>query len=157
MQNNKNEGLNRTNYTPKDHEKHLVHYKAELTRFNKTTGVKESNCEILKTGVKMFDTVKRNLEKQGYVIEIIYHPKGKYNTPIPTVKPDEKDYEIEALKKQLAEANAKLAEKEAQKDEKEDSEEAIDLDEPKEEVKEAPEAEAKPKTAKKTTKKTTKK
>lgn len=159
MQKTKIEGLNRTNYTPNPNEKHLVHYKAELTRFNKTTGAKESNCEILKTGVKMFETVKRNLEKQGYAIEIIYHPQGKYNTPIPTVQPDEKDYEIEALRKQLAEANAKLAEKEAPKDEKEDAEEAIDLDAPEEaaketqEVKEAP----KPKSTNKTTKKSAKK
>lgn len=118
MQMHKNEGVNRTNYTPANNEKHLVHYKAEIPRHNRVSGVKESHPEILKTGLKMFPTVKRNLEKQGYVIEIIYHPEGKYNTPVSTVKPDKKDLEIEALKAQLTEAEAKLAEQEAQLAEK---------------------------------------
>ena len=111
MQLHKNEGVNRNNYTPKPEEKHLVHYKAELPRYNKTNGAKESHPEILKTGLKMFETVKRNLEKQGYIIEIIYHPEGKYNTPV-KVASDARDKEIEALKAQLAEAQAQLAEKE---------------------------------------------
>ena len=106
----KNEGVNRTNYTPANNEKHLVHYKAELPRHNSRTGLKESHPEILKTGLKLFPSVKRNLEKQGYVIEIIYHPNGEYNTPLPIQKVDAKDQEIAALRAALAEKEAQLAE-----------------------------------------------
>lgn len=149
MLNHRNlEGVNRGNYTPDPSEKHLVHYKAELPRHNNKTGAKESHPELLKTGVKMFDGVKRDLEKQGYIIEILYHPLGKYNTPIPTPKVDERDAEIAALK---AELEALKGQKEAVKEEVKE-EEPIDLEEkPTEEATK----EEKPK-AKKTTKKTKK-
>ena len=104
--------VNRTNYTPDKTEKHLVHYKAELPRHNAKTGAKESHPEIIKTGLKMFPSVKRDLEKQGYVIEIIYHPEGKYNTPIQEPKVDARDLEIAALKQQIAEMQAAKAEAE---------------------------------------------
>lgn len=94
--------LNRSNYAPAANEKHLVHYKAELRRFNSKTGTQESRPEIVKTGVKMFPVVKRDLEKQGYVIEILWHPEGKYNTPLQTAPADPRDAEIAALKAELA-------------------------------------------------------
>lgn len=94
--------LNRSNYTPAAKEKHLVHYKAEIPRFNNKTGKQESHPEIIKTGLKMFPSVKRDLEKQGYVIEILWHPEGKYNTPLQTAPVDERDAEIAALKAELA-------------------------------------------------------
>lgn len=106
------EGVNRGNYTPNPSEKHLVHYKAELPRYNKKTGAKESHPELIKTGLKLFPSVKRDLEKQGYVIEIVWHPEGKYNTPIPSPVTDARDAEIAALKAQIAEMQAEKQEPE---------------------------------------------
>ena len=105
MQNNV-AALNRGNYTPAAKEKHLVHYKAEIPRFNKKTGRQESHPEIIKTGLKMFPSVKRELEKQGYVIEILWHPEGKYNTPLQPAPVAERDAEIAAL---MAERDAEIA------------------------------------------------
>lgn len=102
MQDKNVAALNRSNYTPAPNEKHLVHYKAEIPRFNNKTGRQESHPEIIKTGLKMFPSVKRELEKQGYIIEILWHPEGKYNTPLQPAPVDERDAEIAALKAELA-------------------------------------------------------
>lgn len=158
------EGVNRGNYTPANNEKHLVHYKAELPRHNAKTGVKESHPELLKTGLKQFPQVKRDLEKQGYVIEIVYHPEGKYNTPLPTPKVDARDAEIEALKAELAALKAKAAEEAAEATpiaettaEAPKEEAAPGAETTAEEVKETPKEEAPTEAAPKTTKETTKK
>lgn len=121
------EAVNRGNYTPPQNERHLVHYKAELPRHNSKTGAKESHPELLKTGKKQFPAVKRDLEKQGYVIEIVYHPEGKYNTPIPTPVVDARDKEIEALRAELAALKAeKVGEGKAEESTERDKAEPID-------------------------------
>lgn len=150
MQDNRNlEGVNRGNYTPDKSEKHLVHYKAELVRHNGKTGAKESHPELLKTGIKMFPQVKRDLEKQGYIIEIVYHPQGKYNTPMPTPKVDERDAEIAALK---AELEALKSQKVADDAPKAETTETVE-----ETAKEEPVVKEEKTPAKKTPKKTNKK
>lgn len=73
--------LSRSNYTPDQKEKHLVHYKSEKRKFDPNTGERLSHPELIKTSVKLFPTVKRNLELQGYSVEILWHPQNLYNTP----------------------------------------------------------------------------
>lgn len=94
--------ISRENYLVPKGEEQIVHYKAEKILFDPKDGrTRLSHPDLLKTGVKMFDDVKRNLEMQGYTIEILYHPLGKYtNVVIP------KDAGAE-----LAEAQAELAAK----------------------------------------------
>ena len=94
--------MSRENYQVPKGEEQIVHYKAEKILFDPKDGrTRLSHPDLLKTGVKMFDEVKRNLELQGYTIEILYHPLGKYtNVRIP------KDANAE-----LAEAKAQLADK----------------------------------------------
>lgn len=108
MQTKNLEGVNRSNYIPAANERHLVHYKAEILRYDNKTGMKQSHASLVKTGVKMFPTVKRDLEKQGYTIEIVYHPQGKYNTPVQSAPVDNRDAEIAALKAELAKKDEEM-------------------------------------------------
>lgn len=125
--------MSRSNYTPDAAEKHLVHYKVEKRKFDPNTGERLSHPEIVKTSVKLFPSIKRNLELQGYGVEILFHPQGQYNTPITdpveaeeapkeriegaaalevkTAEVEAKNAEIEELRRQLAEKEALLAEK----------------------------------------------
>lgn len=100
--------VNKSNYTPAAAEQHLVHYKAEIPRYDNKTGRKQSQPSLVKTGLKLFPSVKRELEKQGYVIEIVYHPEGKYNTPVQTALEDNRDAEIAALKAELAQKEEEM-------------------------------------------------
>lgn len=107
-------------------EKKLVHYSVEMVKHDVMTGKKTSHPEIVKTGVKLFADVKKNLELQGYTVIILWHPENKYNTPMfvetkdealvgevaeAKAKVAEKDEEIARLKAELALAKAKVAEK----------------------------------------------
>lgn len=99
---------NKSNYTPATNEKHLVHYKAEKIKYDPTTGVRKSHPELLKTGVKLFAMIKREMENEGYAIEILYHPNGSYNTPVNVPEAVHSNDEVEALKAQIAEKEAKI-------------------------------------------------
>lgn len=98
-------------------EEHLVHYLAERVYFDGRTGERESHPDLLKTEVRLFDTiVKKNLELQGYEITILHHPLGKYpevaeiETPMEEKEREisEKDVQIEELQKKLEEAKKAL-------------------------------------------------
>lgn len=112
--------LDRNNYVPKNTEVHLVHYKAERPQFDRTTGERISKAELIKTPVKLFDMVKKQLELQGMMVEVIYHPEGKYNVVDKQISPSEmlseKEREYKELAAKLAEMEAKLiaSEKKAQ-------------------------------------------
>lgn len=95
---------------PKGKER-FVHYTVEKIRFDNASGERLSHPELVKTGVKMFDTfVKRNLEMNGYTINILHHPLGKYIAYDPRVS---NRVAVEQLEKANEEAHNALAEKEA--------------------------------------------
>lgn len=143
--------ISRENYKVPKGEERVVHYKAERVLYTRDGMTRLSKPALIKTNVKMFDEVKRNLEVQGYTIEILYHPQGKYtNVVIPqnpttvlaekeaqleakNVELDAKDAEIARLKAELAKAKKSgkeeiAIEKEDQEEGKTpDSEEAIDI------------------------------
>ena len=104
--------LRETYKVPKGEEQD-VHYAVERVTYDSATGSKTSHYDIIKTNVIMFDTVKRNLELQGYTVEILYHPDGKYsNVVIPgdaRVELAEKDEEIAALRAEIAKMKAESA------------------------------------------------
>lgn len=82
----------------------LVHYTAEQVRHN-NDGKRLSHPQLFKSDVRMFDGVmKAQLEKTGYRINILYHPKGTYVPYEPVV---DKDAEIAKLKAELAKREQK--------------------------------------------------
>ena len=98
--------IHRENYRVPKGEEHIVHYKAERVLFDPKDGnVRLSHPDLLKTNVKMFDDVKRNLELQGYTIEILYHPQGKYTNVV--IK--DAGAELESAKAEIAEKEAEIA------------------------------------------------
>ncbi len=103
--------LNRENYEVPKGEEQLVHYKIEKVLFSADGRTRLSHPDLIKTTDKMFDDVKRNLELQGYTVEILFHPQGKYtNVTLPkdvSVELAEKDAEIERLKAKLAKVETK--------------------------------------------------
>lgn len=104
----------RENYVVPKGEEREVHYKIERVLFDPTDGVtRVSHPDLVKTNVKMFDDVKRNLELQGYTVEILYHPDGKYsNVVIPgdaRAEIAQRDDEIAALRAEIARMKADVA------------------------------------------------
>lgn len=94
-----------TYVVPKGQER-IVHYTAEKPMFK--NGVRVSTPQLIKSGLKTFELVKRDLELQGYTINILFHPEGKYNQePVEVENLNqvvaEKDEEIARLKALLAE------------------------------------------------------
>lgn len=114
--------ISRETYIVPKGEEQSVHYKAERVLY--ADGVRVSHPDLIKTDVKSFDVVKRNLELQGYTIEILHHPLGKYtNVTIPRDMKEEiaeRDAEIAALKAQLAAAKAASADNAPEKEEAEE-------------------------------------
>lgn len=111
--------ISRENYNVPKGEEQLVHYKIEKVRFSNDGRVRISHPDLIKTSDKMFDMVKRNLELQGYTLEILYHPEGKYtDVRIP------KDTASELIEKEdeIARLKAELAALKEQKEVKEDEE-----------------------------------
>ena len=120
--------LRETYKVPKGEEQD-VHYAIERVTHDTATGRKISHYDIIKTNVIMFDSVKRNLELQGYTVFVIYHPQGKYNElPAATSVEDmldEKDAEIARLKAELENATKKKVVKEENAPEKEEAKENL--------------------------------
>lgn len=99
--------IHRENYCVPKGEEHCVHYKAEKVLFDPKDGTHRlSHPDLIKTNTKMFDEVKRNLELQGYVIEILYHPLGKYTN---VVVPADPKAELAIAKAELAAKDEELA------------------------------------------------
>ena len=71
-----NAKLTRATYQLPKGEEGYVHYTIERVTYNPHNGQKISRQEVIKTTPKMFDSVKRNLELQGYTINILFHPEG---------------------------------------------------------------------------------
>lgn len=120
----------RANYKVPKGEEQVVHYKAERVMFDPHDGTTRiSHPDLLKTNVRMFDDVKRNLELQGYTVEILYHPEGKYSdVVIPKGAKQqlaEKDAELRAKEDEIARLKAQIeaqnkanaSEKEGEKEE----------------------------------------
>ena len=139
--------ISRENYIVPKGEEHLVHYKSERVLFGNNGMTRLSHPDLIKTPVKMFDEVKRNLELQGYTIEIVWHPEGKYsNTRIPkdaATEIAEKDAKIKALEAELAKVKSEAKEENATEN-KEANEETAEVGET-----ENAESEAEPAPAKK--------
>lgn len=98
--------LSRATYVVPKGQERVVHYTAEVPTYK--NGVKVSKPQLIKTGVKTFEIVKDDLEKQGYVINILHHPEGKYNLEPETAENlneviANKDAEIAKLKALLEE------------------------------------------------------
>lgn len=128
--------LNRENYEVPKGEEHLVHYKAERVLFSSNGLTRVSHPDLIKTSTKMFDEVKRNLELQGYTIEILFHPEGKYtNVTLPKDTGEElreKDEEIARLKAELAKEKSKAKVEDApSKEEAKEEKEGEDAPTPK--------------------------
>ena len=136
--------ISRENYKVPKGEEHVVHYKAERVIYTRDGMTRLSKPSLVKTNVRMFDEVKRNLELQGYTIEILYHPQGKYTNVVIPKNPntvlaekeaelEAKDSEIARLKEELAKAKKSgeeniATEKKSVKEEKApENQEAIDL------------------------------
>lgn len=104
MQNKEQSALlvHRENYIVPKGEEHVVHYKIAKMDGN---GNFVEKPRIVKSGVKLFETnLKVELENQGYTIEILSHPMGRYsNVKIESkdVIIANKDAEIDALKAEL--------------------------------------------------------
>lgn len=107
--------VHRDNYKPQENEKHLVHYKIEQVRFSEDNGKRLSHPELIKTPVKMFENIKRNLELQGFKVEIVWHPNGLYTSyVIPESNGNSealaaKETEIKEKTDLLAEKDAEIA------------------------------------------------
>ena len=107
--------LTRENYQVPKGEERLVHYLQERVSFNKATGEKESHPDLNKTGLKMFDMVKRNLELQGYTINILYHPLNQYNEWVEVESPMAvKEQELADAQREIEELKAELAKSKAE-------------------------------------------
>lgn len=107
----------RDNYKVPAGQERMVHYTVENAVINPRTQEKEIRREIIKTGVKMFPDVKRNLELQGNTVHILYHPGGaKFYDILPEepVNPDVKA--LEEAKREAAEAAAKAEAEKKEKD-----------------------------------------
>lgn len=121
--------ISRSNYKVPKGEEQEVHYKAERVLYDSRDGVTRlSHPDLLKTNVRMFDEVKRNLELQGYTIEILYHPQGKYtNVTIPKdakAELAEKEAQMRAKDEEIARLKAQL--EATKKDESMDNMEGAD-------------------------------
>ena len=110
-----NRRLTRETYKVPKGEEHLVHYLAERKLFNQRTGESESHPDLIKSNLKLFDTVmKKNLELQGYKITILHHPKGIYPVEEEQETPMEaKERELEERDQRIAELEKRLEEAEA--------------------------------------------
>lgn len=92
-----NAKVTRATYQVPKGEEGYVHYTIEKLSYDPRTGQKVSRQEVVKTNERMFEGVKVNLEKQGYIVNILHHPEGKYNKEILVESPEEKmRKEIEA-------------------------------------------------------------
>ena len=92
-----NAKVTRATYKLPKGEEDYVHYTIEKIAFNPKTGQKISRQEVIKTNPKMFDNVKRNLEVQGFTVNVLHHPEGKYNEEVIVETPEERmRKEIEA-------------------------------------------------------------
>lgn len=99
---------------PKGQE-HLVHYTAEIVHRDPKTGRRTSEPQLRRCSLRLFDTiVKRNLELQGWVLNILHHPLGKYIAYEPEIDKDAKIAELEAKLAGAKDAQAKVAELEAE-------------------------------------------
>lgn len=105
---------NRENYSVPKGQERVVHYKIAKVS---ASGEFIEKPRLVKTKVKLFENVcKRNLELQGYLVEILFHPLDRYtNVRIVDNKLAlaQKDAEIARLKAE-AEGNDALAEKDAE-------------------------------------------
>lgn len=95
-------------------QEHLVHYTAEVVHHDPKTGIRTSEPQIHRCGLRLFDTVvKRNLELQGKRLNILHHPLGKYIAYEVEVDKDAKIAELEAKLANAGASDAKIAELEA--------------------------------------------
>lgn len=62
------------NYIVPENEKHLFHVKIEQKAFNQNTGKRLSKPRVQKFGVKMYNRILDDLQRQGFSIEILYNP-----------------------------------------------------------------------------------
>lgn len=62
------------NYIVPENEKHLFHVKIEQKAFNQNTGKRLSKPRVQKFGVKMYNRILDDLQRQGFSIEVLYNP-----------------------------------------------------------------------------------
>lgn len=95
--------LHRENYIVPKGEEHAVHYKiAKMTE----NGAFIERARIIKSRVKQFESIeKRNLEINGYTVEILHHPNGTYTN----VRIEDKSLMLARQKDEIAELKAQLS------------------------------------------------
>lgn len=62
------------NYIVPENEKHLFHVKIEQKAFNQNTGKRLSKPRVQKFGVKMYNRILDDLQRQGFSIDVLYNP-----------------------------------------------------------------------------------
>ena len=120
--------IHRENYQVPKGEEHIVHYKAEKVLYDNNGMVRVSHPDLIKTNVKMFDDVKRNLELQGYTIEILHHPQNKYTNVILADKNEAFAAELAAKDDEIARLRAELEATKENASKKEEAKEEIPLE-----------------------------
>lgn len=66
--------VNAANYLLPKGEEGSYHVKQEIPYFDPRTGVRKSVPRIQKYGAKEFGTIRRNLQQQGYQLDILHDP-----------------------------------------------------------------------------------
>ena len=120
--------IHRENYQVPKGEEHIVHYKAEKVLYDNNGMVRVSHPDLIKTNVKMFDDVKRNLELQGYTIEILHHPQNKYTNVILADKNEAFAAELAAKDDEIARLRAELEATKENSSKKEEAKEEIPIE-----------------------------
>ncbi len=62
------------NYIVPKGEEGSFHVKQEIPFFDQRTGARRSRPRIQKYGAKEFASIRRNLQQQGYVLEVLHDP-----------------------------------------------------------------------------------
>lgn len=107
MQNKEQSALlvHRENYEVPKGQEQAVHIK--IAKLDARGNIIEQP-RIIREGVKFFESVAQsNLITQGYTIEILYHPLGKYTS----VRINDKDEMLKSKDAEIARLKAEMAEK----------------------------------------------
>lgn len=117
--------VTKDNYIVPTGEEHLYHCRIEVKKFNAETGERQSQPRIQKFGATSFRTsIKKNLVKQGYTIDILHDPTEFLQMQNAPVK--EKTAAPKATDEQVTQSLIDAAVAKALREEKANQQKAID-------------------------------